>query len=182
MMIGERVRLRAIELDDLPRYVDWLNDPDVQRGIERHLPLSLAEEQSWFGAMMAGPPAERSLAIEVQEGQGWRHIGGIGLMRLDPVAHQAEVGLHIGDRSCWGKGYGAEAMRLMMRHAFDTLNLDRLYLRVYEENHRAHDLYRRLGVQEEGRLRQGHYRDGRYWDTIWMGILCAEWKGKEGER
>jgi RimJ/RimL family protein N-acetyltransferase len=66
-------------------------------------------------------------------------------------------------------------MRLLLRHGFETLNLNRVHLRVYEDNARALAVYRRLGFQEEGRLRQDRFLEGRYWDTLLMGLLRQEW-------
>jgi RimJ/RimL family protein N-acetyltransferase len=90
-----------------------------------------------------------------------------------------ELGIIIGDKSAWDQGFGTDVVRTLLRHAFDTLNLNRVALRVFETNLRAIQVYRKIGFIEEGRLRQDHFIDGQYVDVVIMGILCAEWKSIE---
>jgi RimJ/RimL family protein N-acetyltransferase len=86
------------------------------------------------------------------------------------------VGIGIGEREYWGKGYGKDAMRIMLRYAFMELNLHRVSLNVYEYNPRAIRSYEKAGFTVEGRQRQALNRDGRRWDMIYMGSLREEWK------
>lgn len=183
MIIGERVRLRAIEEDDLPRYVEWFNDKEVIRGLNQFLPMSLAEERKWFEDQQKVDRLERPMAIDVKEGDAWRHIGGCGLFAFDHQVRRAEFGITIGDKSYWDQGLGSEATRLILDFGFNTLNLQKIMLRVYEYNHRAQQVYAKLGFVEEGRLRRDRFFDGKYYDTILMGILREEWQaGSEREK
>lgn len=84
-----------------------------------------------------------------------------------------------GESSEWGKGYGTEATRLLVQHAFETMNLNRVWLLVYEFNERALRAYERVGFQKEGVLRQEMYRQGRYWNTILMAILREDWEARQ---
>jgi len=179
VICGERVRLRHTEKEDLPLFVEWLNDPDVRRGLMLHLPLSIAEEQQWFENMLASPQDERPLVIETQNDDGWRMIGNCSFNNLDWRNRNAELGIFIGDKSSWDRGYGTEVMRLLVKHGFTTLNLHLIYLRVYENNHRAIRAYEKAGFVEEGRLRQMIYQDGQYLDVIWMSVLRTEWQENE---
>ena len=181
MIYGEQVRLRAVERDDLPHYVEWLNDPEVRRGLNAVFPLSAVEEEAWFENLLDRPEAERPLAIDALEGERWIHIGGCGLFDYEKRARRAELGIMIGDKSRWDQGYGTDAMQVLLRHGFETLNLHRIKLRVFEFNERAVEVYRRLGFVEEGRLRDEQYLEGRYWDTLVMGLLRSEWKARYGE-
>ena len=101
-------------------------------------------------------------------------IGMTGLHHIDARNRHASFGITIGDKQLWGKGHGTKATGLMIRHAFRTLNLNRLWLHVYEYNPRAIRVYEKLGFRIEGRLRQDMFRDGRYWDTLVMGVLREE--------
>ncbi len=101
-------------------------------------------------------------------------IGGCGFFNLDDRNRSAEFGISIGDKTCWDKGYGTEAVRLLCRHGFDTLNLNRIYLRVLETNPRAIRAYEKAGFTHEGRQRQAWYKDGRYLDFLVMSILKEE--------
>jgi diamine N-acetyltransferase len=176
MIYGERIRLRAIERRDLPFFVQWLNDPEVYRTLYVRFPLSLEEEEKWFAEVMQTHPAERPLAIEVREESDWKLIGNCRLFKIDWINASAELGIFIGDKSYWNQGYGSEAVSLLCRHAFETLNLHRVYLHVYEFNRRAIRAYEKCGFVLEGRLRQARYSEGKYHDVLILSILRSEWE------
>jgi RimJ/RimL family protein N-acetyltransferase len=176
LIYGDRIRLRHVEREDLPRFVEWLNDPEVRRGLAMHLPLSMAEEADWFENTLKREPDERPLAIEVGRAEGWALVGNCGFFNIEWRARSAELGIFIGDKDCWNKGYGTEAMRLLLRHGFDTLNLNRIYLRVFADNPRAIGAYEKAGFVEEGRMRQAEYHEGHYLDVLLMSVLKSEWK------
>jgi len=176
MIVGKRVRLRALHRDDLPRFVAWFNDPDVIHGLDTVYPMRVEDEEAWFAALSERHAAERPLSIDVYNESGWVHVGSCNLNDLDWRVRKAEIGIAIGDKSYWDQGVGAEAMRLMLGHAFDTLNLNRVYLHVYAHNERAIHLYAKIGFREEGRLRQDHFFQGQYVDTLVIGILNGEFQ------
>jgi len=187
MIYGEKVRLRADERSDIPLFVQWLNDPEVREHLSMYLPVSLAGEELWFEKALKHPADEQPLAIEVREAlpaagiipadgkDGWKLIGNCGFMDIDRRVRSAEIGLFIGDKSSWGKGYGTEVMRLLLRHGFETLNLNRIFLRVDETNPRGVHVYEKVGFVQEGRSRQAVYLHGKYQDLLVMSILRAEW-------
>ncbi len=176
-MEGSLVRLRPVSHDDLPRFVSWIADPEVRRFLNFYRPISLAEEERWFEGL--GKAANQEVfAIETLEG---RHIGNVGLHDVHPRYRTAEVGIFIGEREYWGKGYGTEAMRLLLAFAFGELNLHRVFLHVHAGNERAMRSYEKCGFVREGALRQAVYKDGRYQDVLVMGILDPEYRSIEGE-
>jgi RimJ/RimL family protein N-acetyltransferase len=105
-----------------------------------------------------------------------RPIGLIDLSGFNWSARHAWVGIGLGEREFWGKGYGSDAMRVLLRYAFAELNLNRVNLNVFEYNERAYKSYLKCGFVEEGRTRQAMLREGRRWDMIFMGILKSEWE------
>jgi len=175
VILGEGIRLRPVEREDLSRYVAWFNDPEVRQGLERLLPMSSDEEESWFQSLSSRSPFERPFALDVLEAGVWRHIGGCGIHHFEPVHRNAELGIVIGEKDYWHRGFGRAAMRTLLSYSFDTLNLNRVYLHVLSFNERAIRLYRRLGFREEGRLRQDYFHLGCYHDTLVMGLLREEW-------
>lgn len=180
MIYGERIRLRAVEREDLPRFVEWLNDPEVTAGLLMILPISNWEETRWFENLASRPPQERPLSIEVKTPDGgWKPIGNVGLERIDWTDRMAEFGIFIGEKSVWDQGYGTEATRLMLKHAFETLNLNRIYLHVYETNPRAIHTYDKVGFVKEGRLREARYRNGVYINVLLMSMLRSEWDASQ---
>jgi RimJ/RimL family protein N-acetyltransferase len=181
MIYGERIRFRANERDDLPIFVRWLNDHEVRDGISIYRPFSMAEEEGWFEDVLKRPQDERPLLIEVREDKDgeekWVPIGNCGFHEIDWRNRSAEFGIMIGEKSYWNQGYGTEAVRLLMKHGFDALNLNRIYLRVFENNHRAIRVYEKVGFVHEGRFRQAEFKEGEYVDILFLSILRSEWQG-----
>jgi len=180
MIIGERIRLRAIERDDIPRFVDWLNDPEVIAGLLINLPMSNWDETRWFEKLAERPAEERPLALDARlPDASWKQIGNVGLHQIEWVNRSAEFGILIGEKSFWDHGYGTEATLLTLKHGFETINLNRIYLHVFETNLRAVHVYTKIGFVPEGRLRQTLFRNGRYTDTHVMSVLRSEWDAKK---
>lgn len=182
MIIGVQIRFRAIEKEDLPKFVSWLNDPEVKQGLSLVLPLSLAEEENWFEELSKKSPYEKPMAIEIQPDpqlDEWIFVGNCGLFSIDWQNRYAEIGIHIGEKGYWDQGFGTKAMRLILKHGFDNLNLHRVWLRVYETNQRALRSYQKAGFIQEGRLRQAQYLDGNYVDVMIMSMLKTEWQDQQ---
>lgn len=176
MIIGENIRLRAVEKDDLPQFTHWLNDPEVRHGLMLYLPLSLSEEEQWFDTMLKRPQEERPLVIEIKDNQNWVTAGNCGLFDINWRIRSAEMGIFIGDKRYWSQGYGTESVQLLLKHGFNTLNLNRIFLRVYENNPRAMRAYEKAGFVHEGRMRQAHFQEGQYFDAIFMSVIRSEWR------
>jgi RimJ/RimL family protein N-acetyltransferase len=179
MIYGERIRLRAIEKDDLPRFVTWLNDPEVRQGLMIFLPLSLAEEEQWFENMLKRPAEQHPMVIEIAVDGKWLPIGNCGFDNINWRARAGELGLFIGEKGYWNQGYGSEVMRLLLKHGFDTLNLNRIALIVYANNPRAVRVYEKVGFIKEGLLRQAHFQNGEYIDVVTMSVLRSEWRATQ---
>lgn len=175
MLYGNRIRLRGDERNDLPKFVNWLNDPEVRRYLSMNLPISQAVEENWFENMLKRPREEQPLGIEIKEGDGWELIGNCGVFDINWRSRSAEVGLFIGEKSCWNKGYGTEVMQVLLRHGFETLNLNRIFLRVDADNSGGIRAYEKAGFIHEARLRQADFRDGKYRDELIMSVLRSEW-------
>lgn len=135
MLTGDLINLRALERDDLERCWTWINDAEVTQFLAvTHMPTSRAEEEKWLEKAMTRRGDECTFAITTKDGA---HIGNCGLFRLDRVARHAELGIMIGDKNYWNQGYGADVVRVLVRYAFEVLNLNRVYLRVHEYNPRG---------------------------------------------
>ena len=181
IIYGKRVRLRSAERSDLEKFLEWINDPEVTEGLTLFLPMSSIDEDKWFENAMGRPQEEKPLVIDRKDGDDWQLIGNSGFFDFDWVARSAEVGIMIGEKSVWNQGYGTEVMTLLLRHGFATLNLNRIYLRVYAENKRAIRTYEKVGFVHEGRMRQGVYKQGEYFDVLFMSVLREEWDARNKE-
>ncbi|NLS79728.1 MAG: GNAT family N-acetyltransferase [Chloroflexi bacterium] len=172
MIKGNKVRLRAIEQEDIPRFVRWLNDPDVIRFLTIYQPISTADEIRWFQRHLESKD-DFVYAIETAEGV---HIGNIGLHGMDWKNHNATLGIFIGEKAYWGLGYGTDAILTLLHFAFGEMNLNRVELSVFDYNERAIHSYRKCGFQLEGGRRQALYREGEYHDVLLMSILKSEYE------
>ena len=105
-----------------------------------------------------------------------RLIGLISLYTTFSAQREAFMGIQIGERADWGQGYGTDGLRVLLRYAFDELNLARISLSFLEGNDRAQRSYEKCGFRYEGRERQAWAYEGRHWDEIYMGLLCDEWR------
>jgi len=172
-LIGTNIYLRAWERGDAPAVVAWLNDPEVTQTLAKHHPVNVSAEEAWIAAAYG---SERDLPLAVVTKESDRLIGGTGLHQIDFKDRHANFGIFIGAKAEWGKGYAPEATALMVRHAFETLNLNRVWLKVYEYNRRSIRVYEKVGFRREGVLRQDHFHEGHYWDSVIMALLRDEWE------
>jgi RimJ/RimL family protein N-acetyltransferase len=170
MIVGQKTRLRGIEREDIPTFVKWLNDPEIRHYLEMYLPMSKAAEEGWFEAQLKDD-SSRIFAIETAEGV---HIGNISLGDLDWKNRSAALGIVIGEKEYWGRGYGGDATIALLGFAFNEMNLHRIYLHTYDFNQRAIRCYEKCGFRHEGRAREAHFTDGKYHDHLLMAILREE--------
>jgi RimJ/RimL family protein N-acetyltransferase len=176
MIQGQRTRLRRIERSDLPNCVKWLNDPEVRDGLAIYYPVGMVFEEQWFDSVQSLEPAMQPFAIEAVTESAAIHIGTTAFTSLAWKNSSAEVGIFIGDKAFWGRGFGTDALRALVRWGFDELNLHRVWLKVYEDNARAIRSYEKVGFRQEGRLRHERFHRGRYFDTLMMGLLRTEFE------
>lgn len=169
---GERVHLRPLELADAPTIVTWFNDPAVRRTLKAHRPMTVEGEHQWMERMRA---SDRDVVLGIVPRGSEQLIGVTGLHGIDIRHRQAGFGITIGEKSEWDKGYGTEVTALMVAHAFETLNLHRVWLHVYDFNPRGRRVYERVGFQLEGTLREAYFGEGRYHDVHVMAVLRHEW-------
>ena len=131
------------------------------------------EIERFFDARVVGAEA---LSMAIHEKATDRLIGTCAFSQLDADNGSALYHITIGEKDVWGRGYGTEATRLMIDHAFGTLGLHRIALFVFEFNERAVRAYRRCGFVVEGRSRESIWRDGQWWDELAMSVLESDWR------
>lgn len=175
MIEGNLVNLRPVEMSDLDRVLAWINDREVTRHLNARYPVARLAEEMWLRARVETPLSGANVfyAIETKEGT---HIGSVDFHEVSPEDRKAHLGIMIGDRAHWSRGYGADALVTLLRFAFEEMDLRRVDLTVDADNERAVACYRKVGFVEEGRLRQSRYARGRYVDQLWMGILREEFE------
>jgi RimJ/RimL family protein N-acetyltransferase len=177
---GPRVRLRAVEPSDLESIMEWVGDQEITGYLSGFInPVSKEMEREWVEQASRDPGRplhDLRLVIETNDGL---YLGNIALHDINWRSRNAEVGILIGKKEYLGKGYGTEAMLLMLEHGFERLNLHRIILRVFDFNQRAIKSYEKCGFKKEGVLREDFFARGKYRDEIIMGILRREFLALE---
>ncbi len=175
LLRGDRVRLNALTLDDIPTIVRWYENAEFLRLYDARpaRPRSEAELSRWLEEL---EKTENTVAFAVRLLDDNELIG---YTELDGILWPHGVSgfsIAIGDRAIWGKGYGYEAARLALAFAFDELNLHRITATIFSYNKRSIALFDKLGFQYEGVFREFLQRDGKRHDMLLYGLLRREWK------
>jgi len=173
MLQGARVRLWAVEKQELLNNYIWGNDPELIRLAGMNpFPKSFAEIDKWYEQVVANPNG-KVFAVKTCDSE---YIGNIEVSAIDWRIGKGEIGIFLGDRRYRGKGYGEDALRLLTSFAFDELRLHRLSARVLAYNTKAQKLYERCGFRREGRERDGFFLGGKYEDVLHYGLLEPEYR------
>ncbi len=168
---GERCYLSPIDSEDYKLYTAWLNDPEVTEN------LTLSDKvitESGERLMLETLSKEHSYTIVLNEGDA--PIGVCGFHILDQRNRTCEIGIFIGEKQHWGKGYGTEAIRLLMGYGIDYLNLHSFLISVYSFNKRGYKCYTGLGFKEIGTRRKCIRQKGEYHDMIYLDMLAEEFE------
>jgi diamine N-acetyltransferase len=174
-IVGDRVYLRPLEVDDADSSVPWLSDAEIRQYMGITSPTNKIRERGYAERLYKD---DRKIHLGIVLKENDQLIGQTGLYHISMPHRHAELGVLIGDRGCWSKGYGTEALNLILEHGFNQLNLHRIYLFVLAFNPRAIRAYEKVGFIRECVMRDHGYSDGEYCDDYAMSILEDEWRGK----
>ena len=172
-IVGDGIYLRPLEMEDVDSFVLWLNDEEVRQYLMRISPFNKIREKEFVENLYKD---DREIVLGIVLRENDQLIGNIGLHGVSIPYRQAGLGIFIGDKTCWSKRYGTEALNLMLGHGFNQLNLHRVFLTVLSFNARAIRAYEKVGFKREGVFREHMYRNGKYHDVYYMGILEDEWR------
>ena len=170
---GEKVIIRSMQKSDLPMVVQWKNDSEIGLMVRGTiLQTNINTETRRFEKSQRDFDSIR-LTIDQRDG---KPIGFIVISELDKLNQKANLGMLIGEKSLWDKGYGTDSLVTLINYLFNDMELNRIGLEVFDYNIRAQKLYEKLGFVKEGIQRQGLFRDGKYSNVIFMGLLKDEYK------
>ena len=181
---GEKVEFRILGRENIKMLVNWRNDPEVAywaTGGDPKYEFRSEEEAnrdlSWHmenSSMLDG----YQFAVFTHDG---KFIGTADYREVDHVKRSSTVGITIGDKNYWGKGYGTDALQVLADYLFNRLNLRRIQLDTWSGNERAIKSYKKCGFRVEGILKENEFVNGKYYDTVIMGLLKSQWKGSGEE-
>ena len=176
-MRGELVRLRAYEKSDADALFRWFSDEEVTRWLGPPNLRSRAQQEKFIEMAAAPGDDAKYFAIETLDGN---LVGDCGLRNIDWKSRKAEFFITIGEKQLWDKGLGSDALRIVIRLAFDKMNLNRLWLTTLVDNPRAVRCYEKCGFVREGLLRQESFVDGKYRDVLMMALLREDYGRTRG--
>jgi RimJ/RimL family protein N-acetyltransferase len=168
-MIGSKCYLSPINPNDAEKFTEWLNDLDITVNLNLYNSIINTENEK---SMLEKISKEHNCSII--DNKTNELIGNCGYIDLDHLNQTAEAGIFIGNKNYWDKGYGTEALTLLLDYGFKALNLHNIGLRVYSFNKRAIKSYEKAGFKIIGKRREALLRGKERSDIIFMDILCNE--------
>lgn len=171
-LLGENIYLSPRNIEDVEKYTKWLNDFETTDYTGRSGALVTLEAEKEYLEKHINDEATFGI-IELKTD---KLIGSISLEKINYISRRATLGIFIGDKDTRNKGYGTEAIRLILDYGFNYLNLNNIQLDVMEFNERAIACYKKCGFKEYGRRRKSEFVNGKYYDRISMDILAEEFK------
>jgi RimJ/RimL family protein N-acetyltransferase len=180
---GSLVRLTNESPEDLAKaFATWNQDTEQHRLADDSPAQLWSEKKLKEFIEKRAEQNPQSFRFSVRTLEDDKLIGGVGLWVASWTHSEAWMGISIGDRAYWSKGYGTDAVRLILQYGFLELNLRRISLGLHAYNERAFKSYEKCGFVMEGRMRGEGWRDGVHYDSLWMGILREEWFAQTGAR
>jgi RimJ/RimL family protein N-acetyltransferase len=170
---GKRISLQLLERDHLKKRVEFLNDSVVQKTLNFDYPTSLAKTEAWFSKNIL---ASNRVDFAFIRNEDSEVVGFGGFININSKARKAELYIFIGNKSCWGKGFGRDGYKLLVNYGFAELGLERIYLYQLAENERAVRATSALGWKTEGLLRKDIWSHGELKDQYVLSILRDEWE------
>lgn len=173
-LAGQRIYLREVRPSDVnENYYRWMNDPEVTRFLESRFYPNSMEGLRQYVTSRLGDRDNVFLAIVLKEGD--RHIGNIKLGPINWIHRCGDIGIIIGEKDCWGRGYASEAIQLMVDYGFRTLNLNKITAGCYDLNQGSAKAFQKVGFVMEGVRARQFYFDGKYLDDLLMGIFREDY-------
>lgn len=165
--------LRELQMSDLEgNWYRWFNDEEITRFQNKHLfPHTIEKQRRYYESLQAD---ETEAVLAIIEDTTDKHIGNVGLHKIDWVHRSAELGIVIGEKEYWGKSIGKQAWRMITEYGFRTLNLHRVGAIIMDGNTSSFRCAEAAGFKVEGRIRQMFYKNGKYIDGFYLNVLASE--------
>ncbi len=169
-LVGDRIYLSPRNTEDVEKYTEWLNDFEVTDYTGRSGNLLTVEAEKEYLEGKVNEPASFAIVTLDED----KLIGTVALEKINYVHREATLGIFIGEKDYLSKGYGTEAIKLILDYGFNYMNLNNIKLDLMEFNERALKCYKKCGFKEYGRRRKCRFINGKYYDSISMDILAEE--------
>jgi RimJ/RimL family protein N-acetyltransferase len=168
-MVGNKSYLSPINTNDAEKFAEWLNDLEMTVNLTLYNSVINTENEKTFLETLSKDHNYSIIDKETNE-----LLGNCGFIDVDYLNQTAEVGILIGNKNYWNKGYGTEAITLLLDYGFKALNLHNVLIRVYSFNERAIKCYEKIGFKITGKRREALQRGNKRYDIIYLDILYNE--------
>ena len=172
-LIGDNIYLSPISVDDVEQYAEMVNDIKVSVGLGYLSYTNIIDFES-EKEFLISVKKEKRFAVRLLEND--ELLGNVGFKSVGEIHRTAEMGIMLGNPKYQRKGYGMEAINLLLDYGFSFLNLRNISLNVFEYNEVAYNLYKKIGFKEAGRLRKAVEIMGKTYDVIIMDMLKEEFQ------
>ena len=172
-LVGDRIYFSPISLDDIEEYLDMVNEINVSVGLGCVVYTGIVDFER-EKEVLSSLKKEKNFAVRLLENN--ELLGNIGFNSIGEIHRTSEIGIMLGNPKYQRKGYGMEALNLLLDYGFSFLNLRNIYLKVFEYNEAAYNLYKKVGFKEVGRLRKAVEIMGKTYDEIIMDMLKEEFQ------
>lgn len=173
-LVGERIYLSPMNVEDAEQYVEWFSDFRTSDGVGKSDELMTVEaERAW----LANSTNDHEMNFSIVSLENDELLGSCGYMNMDRKDRRCEVGIFIGKEENRNHGYGTEALQLLLDFCFNYHNMHNVHLCVRSFNERAIRCYKKVGFKEYGRRRESFFLNGKYYDHVFMDILDSEFNG-----
>lgn len=176
-LTADRVRFTPLQMENIHTHFRWNNDPELNR-LDSEVPY----EEEPFGTFkrrferLCDDPSPSHRDFEIHDAVDEVLIGVAYVARISPHHRHALVGVTIGERDYWGRGYGKESLRLLLHYCFQEMGLHRVSAETFEYNVAWRQVVQSLGFTKEGTARDYLFRDGQYWDKEVYSLLESEYR------
>ena len=172
-LVGKKCYLSPIDVNDAEKFTEWLNDMEISINLQLYGGAISLENERAFLSNLSKDHNYSIIDLETE-----KLIGNCGFLDIDYVNQTAETGIFIGDKKFWNKGYGTEALSLLIDYGFKALNFHNIMLKVYEYNKSAIKCYEKIGFKQIGKRREALHRNLEKYNIIFMDIIQNEYYKK----
>lgn len=174
MLYGKITGLRALEREDLKLLRDWRNNPTFRRNFREHRELNLTNQESWFNRTTSNP---NDFMFLIESLDKHEPLGACGLLYTNWLIRSSDFSFYIGHDNLYiDQNYAFDAARTLIKYAFNDLNLNKIWMELYEFDTLKIDFFvQKFGFKVDGKLRQNAFTDGRYWDSHIISLLKEDY-------
>lgn len=162
---GDRIYLKQLLPEDVSnKYIEWMNNEEIIQFLESRWKSYSLEDLKEYVRIMNKKNDNCIFGIFLKNNN--EHIGNIKIGNINQIHRHAEIGLIIGDKNIWGKGYGTESINLATKYAFEEINLNKLFAGIYSNNIASYKAFLKAGYREVGILKKHRFYKGNFIDEI----------------